>query len=72
MKFGTNSRDGVDLAMLLHPELCHDASEDDDLFIRETTPPKVTAEIIDFCSDIGAGSSPTFISVKAAPKAANC
>lgn len=69
MKFGPNSRDGVDLAKLLHPDLCHDEGDDDELFIRETTPPKVTADIIDFCIDVGADNPPAFIAVQAEPKA---
>lgn len=69
MKFGFNSRDGVDLAMRLFPELRPDDGDDDDLFIRETTPPKVTPDILDFCSDIGAGNPPVFVAVEAAPKA---
>jgi hypothetical protein len=67
MKFGPNSRETIDLARRAFPAPRPDF-DDDDLFIRETSPLEVTANIAAFCAPI-TGRPPLFVDVVPAPGA---
>jgi hypothetical protein len=65
--FASKSREAISLAKEIFPDLAVNG-QNDDLYMRETSPPDVTPNIFDFSEDI-AGGVPVFVDV-AAPASA--
>lgn len=63
----TTSREAIQLAKTLCPNLIG-STLNDDLFMRETSPPAATADALDFCADLAPGN-PVFIDVAPTPTA---
>lgn len=61
------SREAIQLAKELYPNLTG-STANDDLLMRETSPPTVTSDALDFCADIAPGH-PVFVDVAPTPMA---
>jgi hypothetical protein len=63
----SRSKEATELAKWLYPDGARNLVNDD-LFMRETSPPEVTTDILDLCGDLARGS-PVFVDVAPTPTA---